>query len=145
MSIAAFTPNLANVVAVLAVIASVAVVYLARRSETLKLQASLRTSAYVDFVRGVAGLAICQKDQLHDKDSFQELRRFTMLVADAKARIAIYGSPVQRLASFVRKGAVLDTPERWKEFAAICQAFRRDGRPKLGKIPDEDMTVLLFK
>lgn len=69
------------------------------------------------------------------------------LVADAKARIAIYVSPdaVQRLASFVRKGAVLDTPERWKEFAAICQAFRRDGRPKLGKIPDEDMTVLLFK
>jgi len=146
MDTTTFFSLLSIVVAASAVATTVGVVFLARRSETLKLQASLRTSAYVDFIRGIAGLAVLQKDTLRDQEGFRELRNFTMLVADAKARIAIYGSAeaVRDLSSFVRKGAVLDSPERLNEFTAICQRFRNDGRPKLGEVCDADMSVLLF-
>jgi hypothetical protein len=137
---------LSVVIAGCAVIASVVAMFLARRSETLKLQASLRTSAYVDFIRGIAGLAVAQKDSLRDEESYRELRQLTMLVADAKARSSIYGGAraVSASAQFARGGSALDSPERTRAFAAVCRGFRNDGRPKLEKVSDADMQVLLF-
>jgi hypothetical protein len=141
----ALVPILSLGIAACAVLATIVVVFLARRSETLRLQASLRTSAYVDFIRGVAGLAVLH-NSMRDEEAFRELRKLTMLVADAKARIAIYGGAhaVKALAGFVRGGSVLDSPERARAFTIICEEFRNDGRPKLGKVSNTDMHVLLF-
>ncbi len=127
-------------------IVSILVVFLGRRSETVKLQQSLKTTAYVDFIRGVAGLAILQSHTVQDQELQREGGRLRMLVADAKARIAIYGGPavVGAMARFLRGGAVLDTPGRAKSFAAICQSFRNDSSPKPGSVPDADVHFLLF-
>jgi hypothetical protein len=127
-------------------IVSVLVVFLGRRSETVKLQQSLKTTAYVDFIRGVAGLAILQRHTIQDQELQREGWRLKMLVADAKARIAIYGGStvVRSMAKFLRGGAVLDTPERAKSFVGICQSFRNDSSPKPGKVPDPDVHFLLF-
>src|SRR5690348_3619994 len=78
--------------ALIAAIVSVMVVFLSRRSETKKHLELLRTTAYVDFVRGVAGLAVLQKRPIDTKEEFLKGNELTMLVADAKARIALYGS-----------------------------------------------------
>lgn len=127
-------------------IISILVVFLGRRSETVKLQESLKTTAYVDFVRGVAGLAILQRRTVQDQELQREGWRLKMLVADAKARIAIYGGPavVSSMSKFLRGGAVLDTPERAKAFTEICQSFRNDSSPKPRGVPDVDVHFLLF-
>jgi hypothetical protein len=132
--------------ALVAAIVSISVVFLARRSETIRQLQALRAAAYVDFIRAVAGLANLQKDTLQEKEHFLKGWELTMLLADAKARIAIYGSEsvVSSMANFLRAGSVLDSPERAKEFTAVCQKMRADGRPKTDRVTDQDTHFLLF-
>jgi len=139
-------PILILVPALIAAIVSISIVFLGRRSETRKHLESLRTTAYVDFVRGVAGLAVLQKHPDGSKEEFLKGNELIMVVADAKARIALYGSKsvVSSLAKFLRGGVVLDTPERGREFTAICQKMRTDTRPRLANVTDDDAHFLLF-
>ncbi len=132
--------------ALVAAIVSISVVFLGRRSETIRQLQALRTAAYVDFIRAVAGLAILQRDTLLDKDHFLETREMTLRLADAKSRIAIYGSQsvVSSMASFLRAGFVLNSPERLKEFTAVCRKIREDGKPSPGQVADRDVHFLLF-
>jgi hypothetical protein len=132
--------------AMVAAIVSLSIVFLTRRSETIKHLQSSRISAYVDFIRAVAGLAVVSRDAVQSKEHFAKDWELRMLLADAKSRIAIYvsesvvGSPAQ----FLRNGNVLNTPERARAFTAVCQKMRGDTRPKLETISDSDMHFLLF-
>jgi hypothetical protein len=139
-------PILILVPALIAAIVSISIVFLGRRSETRKHLESLRTTAYVDFVRGVAGLAVLQKRPDGSREEFLKGNELIVLVADAKARIALYGSKsvVSSLAKFLRGGVVLDTPERGREFTAICKKMRTDTRPRLANVKDDDAHFLLF-
>jgi hypothetical protein len=132
--------------ALVAAIVSLTVVYLGRRSETIKQLQVLRTAAYVDFIRAVAGLAALQKEPVQEREHFLKGTELIMLLADAKSRIAIYGSEsvVAAMANFLRAGSVLDTPKRAKEFTAVCQKMRSDSRPKPGEVTDQDVHFLLF-
>lgn len=141
--------------AVVAAMVSLSILFLTRRSETIKQLHLLRTAAYVDFVRSVSALAAVRKPPLTElfhqepiqpKEYFLKEWESRLLLADAKARIAIYGSEsvVSCLASFLRGGAVLDSPERMKAFTAVCQTMRRDSRPGPGKANDDDAQFLLF-
>lgn len=89
-----------------------------RTSEERKHQQNLRAQAYVDFLRGVSGVAISQKN--NDKTREQE---FMVLLTDSKARIAVYETKkvIQKIANFWRAGARTDTPERMRLFVNICQ------------------------
>ena len=109
---------------------------LTRWTEKYKQLQSLRAAAYVDFLRGVSKLGVVQKDTLRDKDSFLEEREATIIVADAKARIAIYGSKevVQSLSTFMDGGAVLDTGERLRSFAEMCQLMRNESSPRTQRV-----------
>lgn len=132
--------------AFVAAIVSLAVVYLGRRSETIRQLQILRTAAYVDFIRAVAGLAALQKEPVQEREHFLKGSELIMLLADAKSRIAIYGSEsvVSAMANFLRAGSILDTPERAREFTAVCQRMRNDGRSKPGAVTDHDVHFLLF-
>jgi hypothetical protein len=132
--------------AAIAAIVTVYVVFLSRRSETKKHLESLRTTAYVDFIRGIAGLAVLQKHTVDSHEEFLKGQELTILVADAKARIALYGSSpvVSSLAHFLRRGLVLDSPERARDFTAICQRMRGDTRPRPGTVTTHDVHFLLF-
>ena|SRR2546423_7575577 len=120
--------------------------FVSRRSETKKHLEELRTTAYVDFIRGIAGLAIIQRGPVDTKEKATKGSELITLVADAKARIVLYGSPriVVSLAKFLRAGDVLDSTERAKEFTAICQQMRNDTRPNPGPLTDKDAHFLLF-
>jgi hypothetical protein len=132
--------------AVVAAVVSLSVVFLSRRSETIKHLQSLRIAAYVDFIRAVAGLGVLQHEAIQSKEHFVKDWELRMLLADAKSRIAIYGSEsvARSLAQFLRGGNVLDTPERARAFTGVCKEMRGDTRPKLGEITDSDMHFLLF-
>jgi len=80
------------------------------------------------------------------KEDLLKGMELTMLVADARARIAIYGSGpvVISMAEFLRGGAILDTPERTQKFTEVCQKMRSDGRPRPKEVTDEDTHFLLF-
>jgi hypothetical protein len=131
-----------------AAVVSVSVVFLGRRSETIRQLQVLRTAAYVDFIRAVAGLALLQKTpaSMHEKEDSEKGKELVMLLADAKSRIAIYGgeSVVSSMANFLRAGSVLDSPERANEFTAVCQKMRRDSSPKPDEVSDRDVHFLLF-
>lgn len=147
MNVLSSVANLQSFVsAAIAAIVTVSVVFLSRRSETKKHLESLRTTAYVDFVRGVAGLAVLHSGTIDSYDEFLKEQDLIILVADAKARIALYGSMavVSSLANFLRAGLVLDTPQRLRDFTAICQTMRSDTRPRPGGVNDHDVHFLLF-
>jgi hypothetical protein len=105
--------------------------FITRWTDKYKQLLSLRAAADVDFLRGVAKLGIVQKDSLRDQESLMEERDGKITVADAKARIAIYGSRrvVRSLSKFMDGGAVLDTSERLRSFAEMCQLMRNEGSP----------------
>src|SRR5258706_14489797 len=90
------------------VIGSVLQRRLQKTSEMFKVQQSLKIQAYVDFLRSVANIAIAKQRKEND----------FALLADAKARITIYGSQVviEALANWARGGEALDNPERTRKF-----------------------------
>ncbi|MEW6381189.1 MAG: hypothetical protein AB1611_16500 [bacterium] len=97
--------------------------WFSRVSEEQKNQQTLRTQAYVDYIRGAAGLAIAQK-----KGDTKTQQEYGIPMADARARILIYGSEpvIQSLAKFYHQGGVLDTPERKELFISMCLNMRKD-------------------
>ncbi|HUB58958.1 MAG TPA: hypothetical protein VL975_00730 [Candidatus Micrarchaeia archaeon] len=132
--------------ALIAAVVSISVVFLTRRSETRRHLESLRTAAYVDFIRAVAGLAVLQRHPVTEEAEFLRGNELTALVADSKARIALYGSDsvVSSLAEFLRAGVVLDTPARARQFTSVCQRMRNDTKPRPGEITEHDAHFLLF-
>ena len=87
----------------------------AKKLESQKHQKNLRTNALVDFIQGVAGMAIARKSMAIAQEAMLIKEREAMVIlADAKARISIYGSKevVASIAEFWRGGPELDTRER---------------------------------
>ena len=116
--------------------------WFSRATEDHKNQQTLRTQAYVDYVRGVTGITFAQR--VNNKEKEQES---LILLVDAQARILMYGlKPViQSLAEFYRKGKVLDTPERREDFITLCRNMRRDSLPRTDADLDyQEALVVLF-
>ena len=134
--------------AIVAAGVSLYIVFLGRMSETIRQLQSMRTSAYADFVRGIAGLAIVQSDSVRSREQFIKESEMLILVAEAKARIAIYGgeSVIHSMASFLRGGSVLNSPEIISRFTALCQEMRSDSQSRKapGKVENRDVSFLLF-
>jgi hypothetical protein len=103
--------------------------FLARRTERFKHLQELRSTAYADFLRGVATAA--------EKGG-------TALVADARARIAIYGGKnvVRSLSEFIALGAQTHNPQGMQAFAELCMAMRSEADMEL--TPFDDISRLLF-
>ncbi len=118
--------------------------FLTRWTDRYKSLQELRAAAYADFLRGVTALAIIQREAVRDGQSFLDERNSLMIVADAKARIAIYGGKavVRALSTFLDGGAVLDTPERFHKFTEMCELMRKESNTQRASF--EDIHKLLF-
>src|SRR5437867_3448794 len=95
--------------------------WLSRASEEKKRIETLRAQAYADYLRAVALSAHLRSDE--------DLRDAHLNAADAKARIAVYGSvPVLKaLAEFEEAGAVLSNGRSKNAFVALVSAMRPSG------------------
>lgn len=113
MSIAIFS--------VLGIVVGATLQYLFTRFlEERKHKRLLQTEAYVDFLRSVADGA-----HLHAGVNEAEVHA---RIADARARIALYGSPdvVRLLAEFDRTGNAIITKEQREAFVRLIKVMRGD-------------------
>jgi hypothetical protein len=104
--------------------------FLTRRTERFKHLQELRSAAYSDFISGVANAA-------------QQSGGIAQ-VADARARIAIYGGKgvVKSLSAFIARGAQTRNPEGMQAFAELCDLMRAEtGREQ---VPFRDIMQVLF-
>jgi hypothetical protein len=111
-------------------------------AESSKQYQNLKSQAYVDFIKSVAGRTIAQRQQ-----DIQGESSFLTLMIDAKIRIAIYGCKevAELIAKFFRMHGSFNSPEAHRSFVNIIQKMRAesaDGR----KLPlnDDDISQLLF-
>lgn len=69
-----------------------------------------------------------------------------VLAAEAKARIAIYGSRkvVLSLVQFMRAGGSIQTPEQERACVTLCSKMREDSASGKEQVSEDDMSCLLF-
>jgi hypothetical protein len=111
-----------------------------RRMEIRKQLATLRGQAYVDFLKGCAQVGILS-------EAGPDRRRECLaLVIDAKARIAVYGTPLVlgALAEYERHGANLSDHETQEAFIRLCQLMRREIIPSPHEAEADWMKMVLF-
>jgi hypothetical protein len=108
--------------------------WLSRNAEARKQLELLRSQAYVDYLRAVAKAA-------HASSSDAQ-RSALADAADAKARIAVYGSArvVQALAAFEQAGPTLDNPRSIACFLAVVSAMRIQA----GAASTDDLKAMLI-
>lgn len=96
--------------------------------------ATLRAQAYADYLRAVAASGHLRSDE--------DLRDAHRDAAEAKARIAVYGSTdvINALARFEESGAVLSSAAASRAFASLVAAMRSGA----GRVSDHDLKLLLF-
>ena len=109
-----------------------------KQLERIKQNASLKVQAYVDYIRGVAGVAG------GDNIDKQKMAEFNSLILDAKMRIAMYGSPaaVKVLSDFCAHGNEMKSPEGIHRFLAAIASMRRDFDKS--EISEDDIYRLLY-
>lgn len=115
-----------------------------RHIEHARALKDMKVKAYMDYLRGV-----CEQAQLSltfDKKSAQEKKSEAFIrIADAKARICLYGSSsvIHAFAEFERLGAQIATQEQIKAFVSMSLEMRKDAGLK--SLPSEnDIRVVLL-
>ena len=95
--------------------------FLTRQTERFKHLQELRSAAYADFLRGVATAA---EDSLMDNLAAGS----RAMVADSRARIAIYGGEnvVRSLSEFIALGAQTCNREGIQAFVELCRTMRAE-------------------
>ena len=101
----------------------------------------LRTTAYVDFVKSAAGIAIAQNYNDHPK-----ILESTILMVDAKTRISIYGSKrvISALSDFFERHGNLDNRIAYTAFINIVEAMRAETPNSMEAVDHEQLGNLLF-
>ena len=96
---------------------------LSRTQEAEQQRRTLRTAAYVDYLRGVTATALAQRHGDHTEEV-----RAAVLMADAKARMCVYGgsATLRALSDLHHRGASLATPEGAEAFLTLCETMRAE-------------------
>ena len=108
--------------------------WFSRAADREKHGEALRAQAYSDFLRSVAASGHLRSDE--------DLRDAHRDAADAKSRIAVYGTAevVKALARFEETGAVLHGETAQAAFIALVSAMRPTG----AAVPQRDLELLLL-
>ena len=109
--------------------------WLSRSAESRKQLQLLQSQSYVDYLRAATKAA-------HAK-SPDAVRLANAEAADAKARLAVYGTSrvIAALARFEEAGAVLDNPQTRAAFVALVGAMRQKREVALAN----DLSLVLFR
>lgn len=96
---------------------------LSRTQEAERQRRTLRTTAYVDYLRGVTATALAQRHGDHAEEV-----KAAVLMADAKARMCVYGgsATLRALSDLHQRGASLATAEGAEAFLALCETMRAE-------------------
>ncbi len=108
--------------------------WLSRSAESRKQLQLLQSQSYVDYLRAVTKAA--------HANSPDALRLVQAEAADAKARLAVYGTSnvIAALARFEEARPILDNPRSRAAFVALVGAMRQ----KHGTARADDLSLVLF-
>jgi len=108
--------------------------WLSRTTAREQHTATLRSQAYADYLRAVAAAGHLRSDD--------DLRDAHRDAADAKARIAVYGSAdaIRALARFEQAGAILSDGPAAKAFISLVSAMRAGG----STLAENELELLLL-
>lgn len=114
---------------------------LSRALETSNRREDLRIQAYVDFIKGVTGITIAQRTIEPSSES-----EYVRLLADAKVRIAIYGSKevAELLAYFVEEHGALTNDSAMRSLVDVIRKMREENGPSIEQISIRAISQLLF-
>lgn len=95
---------------------------------------TLRSQAYADYLRAVAAAGHLRSDE--------DLRDALRDAADAKARIAVYGTAevIEALSRFEEAGAILSDGPGARAFVSLVSVMRPAG----GDVPNHELELLLL-
>jgi hypothetical protein len=107
---------------------------LARSKERDSQLAQLRQLSYADFLKGVANAA------------YRPTAEVSSQIADAKARMAIYGSNsvLERLAAFEKEGATLTSDTSRRAFLLMTEQMRAESSFGFSALKDGVLGAILF-
>ncbi len=111
-----------------------------KSGERRKQLETLRSQAYVDYLRAVAEIA-----QLRKTDP-KKRSEWLAAAADAKTRICVYGasSVITALAAFENSNPVLDSSASRTQFLDLCTKTRRQNLGRAGTVALDDLSLVLF-
>jgi hypothetical protein len=114
--------------------------FLSKSSDRRKQLEILKNQAYVDYLRSVAQIALLGRSNSNKRDEL------LAALADAKARICVYGSAkvIEALASFERGGAVLDSHDSIEKFLTLCNEMRLQAVGESEIVQAENLSSVLF-
>lgn len=114
--------------------------FLTHRTEHFKHLQELRSTAYVDFLRGFARVGRAQSDGGSDERSVIEELDGRVIVTDSRSRIAIYGGRdvVYALSQFVSHGTQTLTPDGMRAFGRLCMLMRAEAG--MERVSPDDIT-----
>ncbi|NOI19875.1 hypothetical protein F0223_16735 [Vibrio coralliilyticus] len=130
--------GIAIVSSITAIILAILNYRLGRRSNKSSKKTEVRAQSYIDYLRAVAELAQIQDDS-------QRCEKLAQL-ADAKARIAVYGDKlvVKALAQHDRSHKVLNSEESFNSFMLVVAEMRKDALAKSLNVDLDDLKQILF-
>lgn len=110
---------------------------LSRSTNKTAKKTEVRAQSYIDFIKCISELAHA---------SPQERKQAIAKLADAKARIVIYGDSavIKELANFDRAHKELNTNESYEAFLKIALEMRRDAIGKREGEDPKDLKQILF-
>jgi len=105
-----------------------------RAAERDRQSNSLRSQAYADYLRAVSAAAHLRSDE--------DLRDAHRNAAEAKARIAVYGSAsvLKALARFEETGAVIGDGPSKRAFISLVSTMRNGG----SAVPEHELELILL-
>jgi len=112
--------------------------FYSRRLEERRQLRELRARACIDFIKALSDLAHSNRQSQNNPEATRDL-------SDAKARIAIYGTPsvVEAMASFLRVHDSLG-PAATDELVRLATAMRRDTDRSNAVVKVDDLRMLLL-
>jgi len=115
--------------------------YLSRKTHKSNNLSELQNKAYADFLNSASNIAVAQRTGKRNEISSE-----LSMLADAKARICVYGESVviHELAEFMRHGGTLQTEQEILSFSMLCMAIRESVGIKEGNLYLSDISQLLF-
>ena len=108
--------------------------WLSLAAEREKHTDALRSQAYADYLRAAAAAGHLRSDE--------DLRDAHRDAADAKARIAVYGSAsvIKALSRFEETGAILTNDPSTEAFVALVSSMRSAG----STVPNRELKIVLL-
>lgn len=115
--------------------------FLTRRNNTNSKLAELQNKSYADFLNSASAIAVAQRSGNRSRVETE-----LALLADAKARICVYGhaAVIHELAKFIRAGGTLQTESELLSFTRLCICIRQSVGLGNEVVTLPDISQLLF-